>query len=126
MPCEAEHCPVEKWLLGVVARVATHVAAGCHGHITGLSRCHGSILRVTVYCWQWPPKPSHQLWMWYVAENKGWIEAFPTGPPHTNTIAITAEIESGFVAKDDLVPFHCSTVSSWVAPLQTDASIGGR
>ncbi|GFV68286.1 hypothetical protein TNCV_1875681 [Trichonephila clavipes] len=25
-----------------------------------------------------------------------------------NTIIITAEIESGFVAKDDLVPFRCS------------------
>ncbi|GFW63641.1 hypothetical protein TNCV_4329291 [Trichonephila clavipes] len=39
--------------------------------------------------------------------------------PHTNTIVITAEIESGLVAKDDLVPFHCSAVSSCVAPLQT-------
>ncbi|GFV25922.1 uncharacterized protein TNCV_2920331 [Trichonephila clavipes] len=30
-------------------------------------------------------------------------------------IVITAEIESGFVAKDDLVPFRCSTVSSCAA-----------
>ncbi|GFW75449.1 uncharacterized protein TNCV_4426331 [Trichonephila clavipes] len=30
----------------------------------------------------------------------------------TNTIVITAEIESGFVAKEDLVPFRCSPVSS--------------
>ncbi|GFX52785.1 uncharacterized protein TNCV_3719751 [Trichonephila clavipes] len=36
------------------------------------------------------------------------IEAFNTGCPHTNTIVITAEIESGFVAKDDLVPFRCT------------------
>ncbi|GFT01103.1 uncharacterized protein TNCV_4054921 [Trichonephila clavipes] len=27
------------------------------------------------------------------------------GSPHTNIIVITAEIESGFVAKGDLVPF---------------------
>ncbi|GFY19604.1 uncharacterized protein TNCV_4647761 [Trichonephila clavipes] len=51
-------------------------------------------------------------------QNKGRIEAFTTGPPHTNTIVFTAEIESGFVAKDDLIPFHCSTVSSCAARLQ--------
>ncbi|GFW04125.1 uncharacterized protein TNCV_2668901 [Trichonephila clavipes] len=45
------------------------------------------------------------------------IEAFTTGSPHTNTITITAKIESGFVAKDNLVPFHYSPVSSWVAQL---------
>ncbi|GFW20410.1 hypothetical protein TNCV_4546771 [Trichonephila clavipes] len=54
------------------------------------------------------------------------IEAFTTGSPHTNTIVITAEIESRFVAKDDLVPFRCSPVSSCAAPLQTEASMGGR
>ncbi|GFV05112.1 hypothetical protein TNCV_223261 [Trichonephila clavipes] len=54
------------------------------------------------------------------------IEAFPTGSPHTNMIAITAEIEFGFVAKDDLVPFRCSPVSSFAAPLQMEASMGGR
>ncbi|GFW37624.1 uncharacterized protein TNCV_4028201 [Trichonephila clavipes] len=48
------------------------------------------------------------------------------GSPHTNTIAITAEIESGFVAKDDLLPFRCSSVSSYAAPLQTEASMGGH
>ncbi|GFV42905.1 uncharacterized protein TNCV_1587131 [Trichonephila clavipes] len=53
-------------------------------------------------------------------------KAFTTGSLHTNTIAITTEIESGFVAEDDLVPFCCSPVSSCVAPLQTDASMGGR
>ncbi|GFU98788.1 hypothetical protein TNCV_1215041 [Trichonephila clavipes] len=37
-------------------------------------------------------------------------------------IVINAEIESGFVAKDRLVPFHCSPVSSFAAPLQTEAS----
>ncbi|GFU01209.1 uncharacterized protein TNCV_4927941 [Trichonephila clavipes] len=41
-------------------------------------------------------------------------------------IVITAEIESGFVAKDDLVPFRCSTVSSCAAPPQTEASIARR
>ncbi|GFV73064.1 uncharacterized protein TNCV_299011 [Trichonephila clavipes] len=30
------------------------------------------------------------------------------GSPNTNTIVITAEIESGFVSKDDLVPFRCT------------------
>ncbi|GFY19597.1 uncharacterized protein TNCV_4647691 [Trichonephila clavipes] len=57
---------------------------------------------------------------------KGRIEAFTTGPPHTNTIVFTAEIESGFVAKDDLIPFQCSTVSSCAAPLRTITSMGGR
>ncbi|GFS75949.1 uncharacterized protein TNCV_4665911 [Trichonephila clavipes] len=33
---------------------------------------------------------------------------FTTGSPYTNTIVITAEIESGFVDKDDLVPFRCT------------------
>ncbi|GFV49231.1 hypothetical protein TNCV_237651 [Trichonephila clavipes] len=56
------------------------------------------------------PIPSHQLWERCVA---------------MNTIVITAEIESGFVAKEDLVPFHCSPVSSCVAPLQTEARMGG-
>ncbi|GFU63236.1 uncharacterized protein TNCV_2656811 [Trichonephila clavipes] len=55
-------------------------------------------------------------------QRKGRIEAFTTGSPHTNTIVITVEIESGFVAKDDLVPFRCSSVSSCVAPFQTEAS----
>ncbi|GFW61460.1 uncharacterized protein TNCV_347081 [Trichonephila clavipes] len=49
-----------------------------------------------------------------------------TGSPHKNMIVITAEIDSGFVAKDDLVPFRCSPVSSCVAPLQTEASMSGR
>ncbi|GFX57205.1 uncharacterized protein TNCV_2964841 [Trichonephila clavipes] len=52
-------------------------------------------------------------------KSKGRIEAFTTGSPHTNTIAINYEIESGFVAKDDLVPFRYSPVSSCVLPLQT-------
>ncbi|GFY01226.1 uncharacterized protein TNCV_5076931 [Trichonephila clavipes] len=43
-----------------------------------------------------------------------------------NTIVITAKIDSEFVAKDDLVPFRCSPVSSCVAPLQTGASMGRR
>ncbi|GFW51118.1 uncharacterized protein TNCV_3594001 [Trichonephila clavipes] len=53
------------------------------------------------------------------------IEAFTTGSPHTNSIVITAEIESGFVVKDDLVPCRCSPVSSCAAPLQMEASMGG-
>ncbi|GFY15306.1 hypothetical protein TNCV_1571171 [Trichonephila clavipes] len=52
------------------------------------------------------------------------IEAFTTGSPHTNTIVITAEIESGFVDEDELVPFRCSPVSSCAAPLQMEASMG--
>ncbi|GFY12378.1 hypothetical protein TNCV_284811 [Trichonephila clavipes] len=53
------------------------------------------------------------------------MEAFTTGSSHTNVIVITAEIESGCarVAKDD--PFRCSPVSSCVAPLQTEVSMGG-
>ncbi|GFV97511.1 uncharacterized protein TNCV_2040191 [Trichonephila clavipes] len=36
------------------------------------------------------------------------IEAFTTGSPHTNTIVITAEVESGFVAKTTW--FHSASV----------------
>ncbi|GFT78080.1 uncharacterized protein TNCV_2820761 [Trichonephila clavipes] len=43
-----------------------------------------------------------------------------------NTIVNTAEIEPGFITKDDLVPFLCSPVSSCAAPFQTEASMGGR
>ncbi|GFU88059.1 uncharacterized protein TNCV_1336281 [Trichonephila clavipes] len=49
---------------------------------------------------------------------KAGLRAFTTGSPHTNTIVITAEIESGFVTKDDLAPFPCSQVSSCMAPLK--------
>ncbi|GFU47944.1 hypothetical protein TNCV_4967401 [Trichonephila clavipes] len=59
---EAVLCLVEKWLLGAVAYVETNGVAGCHDHTAGLSRCHRSILGVTVYCRQWHPIPSHQLW----------------------------------------------------------------
>ncbi|GFX70128.1 hypothetical protein TNCV_4615661 [Trichonephila clavipes] len=59
-------------------------------------------------------------------KSKGRIEALTTGSPHTSTIVITAEIESGFVAKDDLVPFRCSSVSSCAAPLHMEASMSGR
>ncbi|GFT74026.1 hypothetical protein TNCV_3707621 [Trichonephila clavipes] len=48
------------------------------------------------------------------------IEAFTTGPPDTNAIIITAEIESRF---DDLVLFRCSPIPSCVTPLQTVASV---
>ncbi|GFV64873.1 hypothetical protein TNCV_3847381 [Trichonephila clavipes] len=50
---------------------------------------------------------------------KGRIEAFPMGSLHTNAI------ESGFVAKGDLVPFCCSLVSSCATPLQTKTLMGG-
>ncbi|GFX49841.1 uncharacterized protein TNCV_3073941 [Trichonephila clavipes] len=52
--------------------------------------------------------------------------------PHTITPAV-GPIESGFVVKDALVEtglqrngFRCSPVSSCVASLQTEASMGGR
>ncbi|GFS64867.1 hypothetical protein TNCV_2000781 [Trichonephila clavipes] len=48
---------------------------------------------------------------------------FTTGSPHTN---ITAEIESGFIAKDDLVPFRCSLKPLHSTPLQTDASMAAH
>ncbi|GFY18846.1 hypothetical protein TNCV_3875341 [Trichonephila clavipes] len=47
------------------------------------------------------------------------------GSPHTNTIVITAEIQSGLVSKDDLITFRCSPVSSSMEPLKTEASVGG-
>ncbi|GFW93060.1 uncharacterized protein TNCV_3888011 [Trichonephila clavipes] len=47
---------------------------------------------------------------------KGRIEAFTTGFPHTNTIAITAEIESGFVTKEDRVSFRCSFLMRSTTP----------
>ncbi|GFY18774.1 uncharacterized protein TNCV_2399941 [Trichonephila clavipes] len=45
--------------------------------------------------------------------------------PYMTTIIITAEVESVFIAEDDLVTFRRSLVSSCVAPLQTDASMDG-
>ncbi|GFY11480.1 hypothetical protein TNCV_3183181 [Trichonephila clavipes] len=44
------------------------------------------------------------------------------GSPYANTIVTAAEIDSGFIAKNDLVPFRCSPVSSCAAPLQTGTS----
>ncbi|GFW85670.1 uncharacterized protein TNCV_853201 [Trichonephila clavipes] len=52
---------------------------------------------------QWHSIPSHQLWEGCIAVKQRKIET--TGSPHTNIIDITAEIESGSVAKDDLVTF---------------------
>ncbi|GFX23834.1 uncharacterized protein TNCV_1788651 [Trichonephila clavipes] len=51
---------------------------------------------------------------------KAGLRCSPRESPHTNTIAVTAETESGFVAKDDLAPFRCSPISSSVALLQTE------
>ncbi|GFX88409.1 hypothetical protein TNCV_2278771 [Trichonephila clavipes] len=53
------------------------------------------------------------------------IEPLTTGPPHTNTIAITAQSESRFVAEDDLVLFRWSPILSCVTTLQTEASLVG-
>ncbi|GFU81353.1 uncharacterized protein TNCV_3583351 [Trichonephila clavipes] len=61
----------------------------------------------------------------YRCQPKAGFRHSPRGSPHTNTIVITVDIESGFVAKDDLVPFNCSPVSSRAAPLLTEMSMGG-
>ncbi|GFX93449.1 hypothetical protein TNCV_1093891 [Trichonephila clavipes] len=79
---------------------------------------------VTVYYRRWHPTPSHQLWKRCVPVKQMQYWGVHQGISHTNTIVITAEIESGFVTKDDLVPFHCSPVSSCAAPLLTGASMG--
>ncbi|GFX96906.1 hypothetical protein TNCV_1996381 [Trichonephila clavipes] len=103
-----------------------HVVAEWHEHTTRLPWCRGSILGVKVYCRQWHPIPSHQLLEWCVAVKKDRNETLNTGSPHTNTIVITHEVESEFVANDDLVPFRCDPVSSCVVPLQMEMSVDGR
>ncbi|PRD25543.1 UNVERIFIED_CONTAM: hypothetical protein NCL1_40611 [Trichonephila clavipes] len=55
---------------------------------------------------------------------KAGLRHSPQGLPYTNTIVITAKIESGFVTKDYLVPFRCSPVSLCTAPLQMEVSMG--
>ncbi|GFV38691.1 hypothetical protein TNCV_4420591 [Trichonephila clavipes] len=57
--------------------------------------------------------------------SRGRIKAFTRRSPQTNTIVMTAEIESRFVRKEDLVPFRCTLVSSYATSLQTEASMGG-
>ncbi|GFU86316.1 uncharacterized protein TNCV_369721 [Trichonephila clavipes] len=57
---------------------------------------------------------------------KAGLRRSPRGLHTREQTVITTEIESGFVAKDDSVPFRCSPVSSYTAPLQTLASMGGR
>ncbi|GFV39613.1 hypothetical protein TNCV_5061221 [Trichonephila clavipes] len=74
---------------------------------------------------QWNSIPSHQLREKCVAVKQSQDWGAHHGAPQTNTIVITAEIESGFVAKDVLVQFRCSQVSSCVAPFQMEASMGG-
>ncbi|GFS70718.1 uncharacterized protein TNCV_498071 [Trichonephila clavipes] len=60
---------------------------------------------------------------WFCPTNPNtWCKALNTGSSHKNTIVITAEIEPGYFAKDDMVQFHCIPVSSSVAPLHTEAS----
>ncbi|GFU54418.1 hypothetical protein TNCV_3977211 [Trichonephila clavipes] len=73
--------------------------------------CHGSILGVTVYCRQCHPYHHTSYGSGVSLESKGRIEAFTKGSSHTNTIVIAAEIESGLVAKDDMVQLRCSPVS---------------
>ncbi|GFW09775.1 hypothetical protein TNCV_868371 [Trichonephila clavipes] len=42
-----------------------------------------------------------------------------------NTIVITAQIESRFVAEDDLIPFRCIPILSRATPRQTETSVDG-
>ncbi|GFY19842.1 uncharacterized protein TNCV_2145351 [Trichonephila clavipes] len=63
---------------------------------------------------QWYPIPSHQLGERCIALKQRQDSGVYHEVQHTNTIVISAEIESGFVAKDDLVSFRGSPVSSWV------------
>ncbi|GFU71499.1 uncharacterized protein TNCV_1672951 [Trichonephila clavipes] len=58
----------------------------------------------------------------YQCKAKAGLRRSP-GSPQTNTIVITAVIKSKFIAKDDLVPFQCSPVSSCAVPFQTETSI---
>ncbi|GFY24419.1 hypothetical protein TNCV_1014671 [Trichonephila clavipes] len=90
-----------------------------------MSWCHGSLLEVTVYR-RGTPYHHASCGSGVSVQSKGSIDAFTTGSIHTNTNVITAEIESGFVSKDGLVPFRCSPVSSCAALLLTKASMDGR
>ncbi|GFY27140.1 uncharacterized protein TNCV_2067611 [Trichonephila clavipes] len=49
----------------------------------------------------------------------------PVGPCFKTSMVTTAQIESRFVAEDDLVTFRCRSISSYATPLQTEASVGG-
>ncbi|GFV03423.1 uncharacterized protein TNCV_596311 [Trichonephila clavipes] len=51
------------------------------------------------------------------------IDAFPMEV--STHFVITAEIESGFVAKDDLFPFHCSPLSSCVGGTTSNQGVNG-
>ncbi|GFV40514.1 hypothetical protein TNCV_2500411 [Trichonephila clavipes] len=42
------------------------------------------------------------------------------GSPHSYTIVITTQIESGFVSEDDLIPFACNLVPLSVPAFQTE------
>ncbi|GFX76910.1 uncharacterized protein TNCV_3279451 [Trichonephila clavipes] len=68
---------------------------------------------------KWHPIPSHQLWETRVAVKRRQDSGVHHGAPHTNTIHITTQIESRFIAEDNLVPFHCSLILSCETPLQT-------
>ncbi|GFV30009.1 uncharacterized protein TNCV_3100861 [Trichonephila clavipes] len=85
LPCEAEDCLVEK-------RCMSGNTCGCR--MSWTYRWAVLVSRINT------------------RGDRVMIEAFTTGSSHTNTIVITAEIESGFVAKDDLVSFRCRPISS--------------
>ncbi|GFV76400.1 uncharacterized protein TNCV_4546241 [Trichonephila clavipes] len=63
-----------------------------------------------MYCSPFHPIPSHHLWERCATVNKRRIEAFTTGSSYTDTMIITAEIESGFIVKEDLVLFRQFTL----------------
>ncbi|GFY20385.1 hypothetical protein TNCV_210171 [Trichonephila clavipes] len=57
---------------------------------------------------------------------KSGVSLLSEGRPRcANLISITAENESRFVTKDDLVSFYCSLIPSCATPLQTEASVSG-
>ncbi|GFW69635.1 hypothetical protein TNCV_489791 [Trichonephila clavipes] len=54
--------------------------------------------------------------------SEGRIKTFTTGPPHTYTIVITAQIETRFCTEDGLIPFGCSQILLSTTPLQMEGT----
>ncbi|GFX76517.1 hypothetical protein TNCV_2130681 [Trichonephila clavipes] len=52
--------------------------------------------------------------------NKCMVKTFATGPAHTFMIPITAQIESGYVTEDDLIPFGYGAISLSTTSHQMD------
>ncbi|GFY04271.1 e3 ubiquitin-protein ligase RNF13 [Trichonephila clavipes] len=78
-----------------------------------------------MYCRQWQPNTiAPAVGEVCRCKAKAGLRRSPRGLL-SNTIVITAEMESGFIAKYDLVTFRGSPVFSCTAPLQMEASIGG-